>query len=169
MSSRSFRAFGTKEDLENIFNEFQKNNIVKYYRCGKSDSNEIIDITKMDNFGFNLSGSHIGNQYLVIKGDETILLDNHKRIYQKSNRTSVVIDLGGLYDENTILPTTVSTIWYDNENSKKIYNSLKSIMKRRSVRIVNGYMVLKNAYEEKEELRFATISVQSPKEYDLEL
>ena len=69
MISRSFRVFGTKKDLDNIFNEFQKNNIVNYYRCGKSDSNKITDITKTDNFGFSLSGSHIGNQYFVIKGD----------------------------------------------------------------------------------------------------
>jgi hypothetical protein len=34
---------------------------------------------------------------------------------------------------------------------------------------INGYMILKNAYNEKEQLRFATISVQSPKEYDLKV
>lgn len=49
MSSRSFRVFGTKKDLENIFSEFQNNNIIKYYRCGKNDSNKITDITKTDN------------------------------------------------------------------------------------------------------------------------
>ena len=80
-----------------------------------------------------------------------------------------MIDLGGLYDENTILPTTVSTIWYDNENSKKLYNDLKNIIKRYSSNTVNGYIILKNAYNEKEQLRFVTISVQSPKEYDLKV
>ena len=168
MSSRSFRVFGTKKDLENIFSEFQKNNIIKYYRCGKSDSNKITDITKTDNFGISLSGCHIGNQYLVIKDDETVRLDNYKHINQKLNETSIVIDLGGLYAENTILPTTVSTIWYD-ESSKRVYNNLKSIMKRYAVSIVNGYMILKNAYDKKEQLRFATISVQSPGEYDLKV
>ena len=133
MSSRSFRVFGTKKDLENIFSEFHKNNIIKYYRCGKSDSNKITDITKTDNFGISLSGCHIGNQYLVIKDDETVRLDNYKHINQKLNETSIVIDVGGSYDENTILPTTVSTIWYGGETSKKIYNNLKSIMKRYSV------------------------------------
>lgn len=169
MISRSFRVFGTKKDLENIFNEFQKNNIVNYYRCAKSDSNKITDITKTDNFGFSLNGSHIGNQYLVIKSDKIVRLDNYKHINQKSNETSIVIDLGGLYAENTILPTTVSTIWYDNESSKKIYNNLKSIIKKYSVSMVNGYMILKNAYDKKEQLRFVTISAQSPKEYDLKL
>ena len=130
MSSRSFRVFGTKKDLENIFSEFQKNNIIKYYRCGKSDSNKITDITKTDNFGISLSGCHIGNQYLVIKDDETVRLDNYKHINQKLNETSIVIDVGGSYDENTILPTTVSTIWYGGETSKKIYNNLKRILEK---------------------------------------
>ena len=53
--------------------------------------------------------------------------------------------------------------------AKKIYNNLKSIIKKYSVSIVNGYMILKNAYDKKEQLRFVTISVQSPKEYDLKL
>ena len=124
MSSRSFRVFGTKKDLENIFREFQKNNMIKYYRCGKSDSDKITDITKIDNFGISLSGRHIGNQYLVIE---------------------------------------------DDESSKRVYNNLKSIMKRYAVSIVNGYMILKNAYDKKEQLRFATISVQSAGEYDLKV
>ena len=163
MISRSFRVFGTKKDLENIFNEFQKNNIVNYYRCGKSDSNKITDITKTDNFGFSLNGSHIGNQYLVIKSDKIVRLDNYKHINQKSNETSIVIDLGGLYAENTILPTTVSTIWYDNESSKKIYNNLKSIIKKYSVSMVNGYMILKNVYDKKRAIKICDYKCSKPK------
>ena len=49
-----------------------------------------------------------------------------------------MIDLGGLYDENTILPTTVSTIWYDNENSKKIYNDF---YRRTGRRIRRNYFI----------------------------
>ena len=169
MSSRSFRVFGTRKDLENIFKEFQNSNTIKYYKCGKSNNIEITDITEIDNFGISLNGSHIGNQYLVIKDSGIVQLDNYNHIYQKLNEKSIVIDLGGLYDENTILPTTVSTIWYDNENSKKIYNDLKNIIKRYSSNTVNGYIILKNAYNEKEQLRFVTISVQSPKEYDLKV
>ncbi len=168
MSSRSFRVFGTKQDLENIFNEFQEKNLVKYYKCGKNDNNEILDIAKIDNFGISLNGSHIGNQYLVIRRNKTVKPDNYNHIYQALNEASIVIDLGGLYDKNTIIPTTISTIWYDNENSKELYNHLKNIIKKYSTTI-NGYMILKNAYTEKEQLRFVTIDVQSPREYDLKV
>ncbi len=169
MSSRSFRIFGTKQDLENVFNEFQKNNSIKYYKCGRNDGNEILDITILDKFGISVNGSHIGNQYLVVNSNELVNFDDYNHIYQKLNEESVVVDLGGLYDKNTILPTTISTISYNNENSKKIYNDLKKTIKKYCSNIINGYMILENAYKGKEQLRFATISVQIPIEYDLKV
>lgn len=169
MTSRSFRVFGMKKDLENIFQEFQNNNMVNYYRCGQNNSHKITDITKIDNFGISMNGSHIGNQYLIVKGNQMIQLDFNKYINQKCNETSIVIDLGGLYDENALLPTTISTIWYENESSKKLYSNLKRNIRTYSVCVVNGYMILKNAYEQKDRLRFVTINVQSPKEYDLKV
>lgn len=123
MASRSFRVFGTRTDLESVFYEFQKLNLVKYYKCGRNE-NKIDDITKTIYFGISLNGSHIGNQYLVIKDDKSICFDKYKHISQYLNETSVAINLGGLYDENTIVPTTVSTIWYDNKISKEIFNDL---------------------------------------------
>ena len=166
MASRSFRVFGTRKDLESVFYEFQKLNLVKYYKCGRNE-NKIDDITKTIYFGISLNGSHIGNQYLVIKDDKSICFDKYKHISQYLNETSVSINLGGLYDENTIVPTTVSTIWYDNKISKEIFNDLRKIMKRYASTTINGYMILKNAYSKKEQLRFATIGVQSPREYNL--
>ena len=65
------------------------------------------------------------------------------------------------------MPTTISTIWYDNKISKEIFSDLRKIMKRHASTTINGYMILKNAYSKKEQLRFATIGVQSPREYNL--
>lgn len=129
MASRSFRVFGTRTDLESVFYEFQKLNLVKYYKCGRNE-NKIDDITKTIYFGISLNGSHIGNQYLVIKDDKSICFDKYKHISQYLNETSVAINLGGLYDENTIVPTTVSTIWYDNKISKEIFNDLRKSLRR---------------------------------------
>lgn len=67
------------------------------------------------------------------------------------------------------MPTTVSTIWYDDERSSELFNNLKSIMKRYSASTVNGYMILNKAYDNKEKLRFVTINVQSPGENDLKV
>ena len=166
MASRSFKVFGTKKDLESVFYEFQELNLVKYYKCGRNND-KIADITKTNYFGISLNGSHIGNKYLVIKDDESIHFDKYKHITQNLKDASVAIDLGGLYDENTVVPTTVSTIWYDNKISKEIFSDLRKIMKRHASTTINGYMILKNAYSKKEQLRFATIGVQSPREYNL--
>ena len=81
MASRSFRVFGTRTDLESVFYEFQKLNLVKYYKCGRNE-NKIDDITKTIYFGISLNGSHIGNQYLVIKDDKSICFDKYKHISQ---------------------------------------------------------------------------------------
>lgn len=169
MRARSFKIFGTKTDLENIFKDFQTNNTIKYYKCGKNPNTEITNITTLDNFGISLNGNHIGNQYLIIQSNEIIQVDSHNHISQDLNQTSIVIDLGGLYyeDKNIILPTTISTIWYDNENSRNIYNHLKRISKKYSSTTINGYMILQNAYAQKDQSRFKTISVHSPAEYDL--
>ena len=67
------------------------------------------------------------------------------------------------------MPTAVSTIWYDDERSSELFNNLKSIMKRYSASTVNGYMILNKAYDNKEQLRFVTINVQSPGENDLKV
>ena len=67
------------------------------------------------------------------------------------------------------MPTTVSTIWYDDERSSELFNNLKSIMKRYSASTVNGYIILNKAYDNKEKLRFVTINVQSPGENDLKV
>ncbi|MGN8642751.1 hypothetical protein ACTNC9_02865 [Catenibacterium mitsuokai] len=47
MTARSFRMFATKEDLISIFNDFQHNNEIQYFKCGRMDDLiEISDITK---------------------------------------------------------------------------------------------------------------------------
>lgn len=41
------------------------------------NENKIDDITKTIYFGISLNGSHIGNQYLVIKDDKSICFDKY--------------------------------------------------------------------------------------------
>lgn len=84
MTARSFRVFATKEDLISIFNDFQQNNEIQYFKCGRMDNLvEISDITKETHFGINTRGNHINNQWLVclsgttpIKRKNKFCLDN---------------------------------------------------------------------------------------------
>ena len=57
----------------------------------------------------------------------------------------------------------------ENETAKKLYDGLKRIVRRQSVKTVNGYFICKKAYENRESYRFCTIDIKSPEEYDLKV
>ncbi len=58
---------------------------------------------------------------------------------------------------------------YDNAAAKKLFDGLKKIVGRQSVKTVNGCFICKGAYEDKETYRFCTINIKSPEEYDLKV
>ena len=180
MVKRSFRAFATKEDLYSVFVQFQK--IAKvYYVPIYSDigSIQINDITKIETLGINRFGSHIGNnQFLVFHEHQKCVWRQYQYKSEKGlktrysshcdeNQEYIDIDLGGLYQSATLFPTTISTIHYDVEASKKLYNSIRKIFRKLSVKLLNGYFICPNAYEQRADFRFCTIDIQSPVEYDL--
>ena len=175
MTARSFSVFATKEDLISIFNDFQQNNEIQYFKCGRmDDSIEISDITKEPHFGINIRGNHINNQWLVclidtspIKRKNKFCVDNIFFIDQELNKASIIIDIGGLYENQVLFPTEISTIWYENENSKHLYTMLKKSCKKHTHSTQNGYLIGKDSYSKREYYRFCTISIDSPPTYDL--
>lgn len=177
MITRSFRMFATKEDLISILYDFQQNNNIHYFKCGRMDDLvEISDITKEPHFGINIRGNHINNQWLVclndtspIKRKNKFCVDNIFFIDQELNKTSIIIDIGGLYENQALFPTEISTIWYENENSKHLYTILKKSCKKFTHCKQNGYLIGKDAYSKREYYRFCTISIDSPSTYDLKL
>lgn len=175
MTARSFRVFATKEDLVSIFNDFQQNNEIQYFKCGHMDNLvEISDITKEPHFGINIRGNHIHNQWLVCLSNTTPLkrknkfcLDNIFFINQEFNKASIVIDIGGLYENQALFPTEISTIWYENEISKDLYTMMKKSCKKYTHSRHNGYLIANDAYSKREYCRFCIISIDSPPSYDL--
>ncbi|WP_353097425.1 hypothetical protein [Tissierella praeacuta] len=180
MIQRSFRVFATKEDLYFAFSQFQ-NTISVYYAPTYSDVGtiQIDDITKVKSFGVNHNGSHIGNnQFLVFhEGKKCIweqyqckidvgVITRHSSFYDEDEEC-IVIDLGGIYEDINLFPTTISTMHYDIESSKELYNAIRKVFRKLSVRTINGYFICSDAYEKRSEYRFCTIDIRSPKEYDL--
>lgn len=122
MVSRSFRIFATKEDLSAIFSEFQRNMKVHYFKCGRSNElTETWDITKEKLLGVNVHGKHLGDQWLVCP--EHVIPQKRKNdmiqdesiffIDQMLNSVSAIVALGGIYHEEAIFPTEISTINID--------------------------------------------------------
>ena len=125
----------------------------------------LMEITKIENIAddvYEMTLKGEGAKYISQPG-QFINIKINESLQPYLRRPMSISD----YDENTIVPTTVSTIWYDNKISKEIFNDLRKIMKRYASTTINGYMILKNAYSKKEQLRFVTIGAQSPREYDL--
>lgn len=177
MAEKSFRFFATKEDLEAIFLDFQQSTDVRYYKYGRSSElREVSDITKTASFGMNTSGSHINNQWLICPANiipqkriNEAILD--KRIFfidQMENYNSIIVDVGGVYKDSALFPTEISTLWYDNEIAKALYNALRKVCQKHT-KTIKGYMVAENAYLNAEQYRFCKISIGSPVEYDFRI
>ena len=141
MTARSFRVFATKEDLISIFNDFQQNNEIQYFKCGRMDD--------------------------LIKRKNKFCLDNTFFLDQELNKETIIIDIGGIYENQALFPTEISTIWYENETSKHLYTLLKKSCKKFTHCIQNGYLIGEGAYSKRESYRFCTISIDSPSSYDL--
>ena len=183
MKTRRFRVYGEKEDLQSIFEEFQSR-LGVYYVPTYSDAGEICyhSISEIENVGVNFHGSHIGNKQMLIFLKDTECQwkvysckgDNGQRITRYTaldagNLEYICVDLNGLYNENTIFPTEISTMYYDNETAKRIYDELKKIFRKRAAKTVNGAYICPKAYEHKADYRFCTIDIKSPPEYDLDV
>ena len=177
MTTRSFRMFATEEDLISIFIDLQKNYEIHYFKCGRMDDLiQISDITKEPHFGINIRGNHINNQWLVCLNNTTPIKRKNKFcsddiffIDQDLNKASIIIDIGGLYENQALFPTEISTIWYENETSKHLYTMLKKSCKKFTHCKQNGYLIGKDAYSKREYYRFCTISIDNPSTYDLKL
>ncbi|WP_148444376.1 hypothetical protein [Paenibacillus antibioticophila] len=179
MATRRFRAYATKEDLYAVFTQLQEN-LKVYYTPTYSDIGaiQIDDITKIETFGTNRYGSHIGyNQFLVFHEHQKCVWRQYQCKSEHGVRTRysshcdenqeyIDIDLGGVHQSAALFPTTISTIHYDVEASKELYNSIRKIFRKLSVKSLNGYFICPNAYEKRADFRFCIIDIKSPVEYD---
>lgn len=174
---RSFRIFATKEDLENIFMSLQQNWQI-YYVPTYSDhpSIQIKDLLSISKFGINTTGRRIGNnQFLIFfqgctcHWREFEIKDTTRKKYTSlndENIENIFVDLGGLYNNSILFPTEVSTMHYENEFSNHLFKVLKRIVRKHTSLTRNGYIICKNAYQQRNQYRFCTIDAKSPKEYD---
>ena len=183
MGIKRFRAYAVKEDLQNVFNEFQ-GKIEIYYVPAYSDERKISysSIMDIENLGVNFHGIHQGNMQMLIFLKSTECLwrtyvcrgSNGQDITRYStlgagNSACICVDFNGLYKENAIFPTEISTMNYDDTSVKRLYDELKRTFRRQAVKAVNGCYICPKAYEQKEKYRFCTIDIKSPPEYDLKV
>ena len=178
MATRSFRIFATREDLSAIFADFQKNSKVHYFKCGRmNELRETDDITNMPLLGIDKNGSHVNAQWLICCENVIPLKRKNNMVAEKDiffidqelNSSSIIVNLGGVYENRALFQTEISTIWFENEESKELYTMLKKSCKKFTKCTQNGYMIGENAYLNKMRYRFCTIGIDSPDMYDLKV
>lgn len=175
---RSIRIFATKEDLQSIFGFLQEKFQI-YYVPTYSDEPyvQIKDITSIPYFGMNIKGRTAGNnQFLAFFKESycnwrTIKIETENMLRYSTlddkNVENIYINVGGVHDTSNLFPTEISTLHYDNEVSKQLFNGLKRVISKNTSVTINGYMICKNAYEYRNKYRFCTIDINSPQEYNL--
>ena len=181
--TRRFRFFAVKEDLLNIFTVFESKAEVRYYQCGNfantAEPFAIQSMLEYEKLGRCYTSSHVGNQFLVMYRSDKIqdrqgkiLAGPFRRcVDQMSTPHSIVLNLKGIYGDSAIIVSEAGTIHYENAKAKALFDAFKAACHSRIVmeKTVNGYLVGKNAYLRKDIMRFVTIDIKSPIEYDLNL
>lgn len=183
MKTRRFRAYAEKEDLQHLFKEFESKFNV-FYVPSYSDEAKISygSIMDLERLGMDDNGSCHGKMQMLIFFNDTECLwrayqcrgEHGEEIARYSaigteNSAFISADFRGVCKENTIFPTEISTMYYEQPVSKRLYDELKKIFRKQAVKIVNGYYICPNAYANREKYRFCTIDIKSPPEYDLKV
>ena len=145
MKVRRFRFYAQREDLQAILEEFQGNRQILAFSGTTACSWKEYRWRDHEKEGIRY----------------TSLCDE--------NIERIDIDLNGVYREEAIFPTEIATMHYDNETAKELFDGLKKIVRRQSVKTVNGSFICKEAYKDKKTYRFCTIDIKSPEEYDLKV
>lgn len=176
MTARSFRAFAAPEDLKRIFSAFQGEREVCYYPCGRGTVlRGVRDITEEAGFGVNRRGSHINFRWLVCPAERpprkqwvhgvkgAFFLD------QMENPASIVVDIGGVYQDMALFPTEVSTIWWENSAARDLYQALRRACRGECPGSREGCLIGRDTCRQWERWRFCPINFSSPAGYDLKI
>ena len=62
------------------------------------------------------------------------------------NSAFICIDLNGIYKDCAIFPTEISTMYYDNNTVKQLYDELKRIFRKQAVKIAGSCYICPGAY-----------------------
>lgn len=177
---RSFRVFASPRDLQILFEAFQRNFDV-YYVPTYSDNEpvQINDLTTIPNFGINTRGVKIGNNHFLIfnkdsecKWTSFLYPGGEKDVIRytslcEENTENISVDVGGVHEYRNLFPTEISTINYENDVSKALFNAMRRTVKKYTVTTKNGYFICRNAYQKRDRYRFCTINAAASREHDL--
>lgn len=169
--------FTTKDDLINIIQNVEQNIKLKYIGINSYDSSiikEFNSLKEYENLGINLSGEHQSESFLVLERNEILNIREVKQnnggvkyyVDQLENENSIVIWPGGAYKDTFLICGHVGTI-SKSPKSKNILNIYKRNIKKECSKKTGRYYIGNEAIKLFNQMRFITINVNQPEEYDV--
>lgn len=171
--------FCTKNDLINILQNVEEIIQLKYVEvksCSSPNFEEYNSLEEYKEFGTNKSGNHQSESFLVLeKSDKLVVREVQQSvgvikyfIDQSMNKNSISIWPGGIYDNKYLICGHVGTI-NTTEKAKNIFNAFQKQIKKQCVFRAGRYYVGEEAKDLYNRLRFITININQPSEYDLKI
>lgn len=176
--SKEFFFFATKTDMLNCLQNIEKIYNLKYVKCGLCDSVSYVEFNngdKLPNIGMNTTGNHQSESYLVQVASLPILPRKIEltsgtvnfTVDQMLNKDSIIFWPSGIHDTNCIICGHVATVSSE-KSSSELYKIFKRVFSKNSIKI-ERYYIGPEALLLSPGMRFITININQPVEYDLKI
>lgn len=175
--SRGLLFFATENDLKKVLNNINKEFQIEFIESVFYDSPEIkrFTINNIFDLGINKNGDHTERPITVIGASGQIIsrkiiqTDGIKYVADNGqNSNSITIWPGGLYETAYIIAGRIDTL-HKTEESQKLMKIFRKHFKNDFQKKVGDYYIGNEAETYIGKVRFITINVKSPPEYDLSI
>jgi hypothetical protein len=173
--------FATKNDSIEIFKNFCEllSFDVKYVKSGNMPNNSpdiLSSIEEIPHLGFLKSNKHCSENYIILKKDVPIEIkkiisydnDVFYSIVPSENITSMIFSPSGLNIDGDCLIHGQFAIMNENDISKEMMKMIKKAL-RNNCKLVRGWYVGHEAEQLNGKVRYITVGVNEPQEYDFKL
>jgi hypothetical protein len=168
--------FATVNDMLEVLKKIEQERKIKYVKGGISDSPECefyYTAEDIPNLGVNTSGEHGVSRFLILDYSIPVIMEKVKQntggvkyfINQSENKDSIVFRPSGFYSTGYLIHGQLDTI-SDSIVSKELQKQFKKAFTK-SYTKVKRYYIGKEAMEFAGKVRFITMTVKQPIEYDL--
>ena len=171
--------FFTKKDIINVIENVEQILSLKYVEAKSYSSdkaNEYVSLVEYKKLGINKSGDHQTESFLVVDEAYKIVkrevrqFDGSTKYFvnQMNNEESILLWPGGIFDNKYLICGHIGTV-YQNEKSKQIFNAFQKAIKNQCKTKVGRYYLGKEAEKLNKKMRFITINVNEPIEFDVQI
>ena len=170
--------FATRNDLISILNNFQKllSFEIKYTKAGNILDNQpetFFTAEEIPHLGALKSNKHCSENYIILKKDIPVVtkeINSQNQgtiyaVYDSLNDTCMSFSPSGFNPDEDCLIHGQFVIMNENDISKEMMKMIKKVL-RNNCKIVRGWYIGHEAEQLNGKVRFVTIDVNEPIEYD---